>query len=211
MSDIDAELQRIHQQQMQEQQKAAKASTPPTVKFSETLQTQRQNHQLMIQSGAASQTPVGKQVIGKAITEARAQQNAATLVTASGQQPSKTSSAGGGVKQSSAGLTTAGTTSGGVIVSGNGNGTTTVGGSSGGVSGASGSVGGMVDGMSTEQGSSAQLMAATHQMQEMNQTFNLQYLMLQNNMQGENRRFTAVSNVSKTKHDTAKNSMSNLK
>ncbi|KAK3629305.1 hypothetical protein LTR56_013036 [Elasticomyces elasticus] len=43
-----------------------------------------------------------------------------------------------------------------------------------------------------------------------NQTFNLQYLQLQENQQVENRQFTAVPNVSKTKHDTAKNALSNL-
>ena len=59
--------------------------------------------------------------------------------------------------------------------------------------------------------SSAQLLMATQQMQEMNQQFNLQYLQLQENMQAENRQFTALSNVMKTKNDTAKNSLSNLK
>lgn len=58
---------------------------------------------------------------------------------------------------------------------------------------------------------SAQMMMATQEMQEMNQTFNLQYLQLQENMQAENRQYSAVSNVMKTKQDTAKNSLSNLK
>lgn len=58
---------------------------------------------------------------------------------------------------------------------------------------------------------SSQLMMATQQMQEMNQNFNLQYLQLQENMQQESRQFTAMSNVIKTKSDTAKNSLSNLK
>ncbi len=57
----------------------------------------------------------------------------------------------------------------------------------------------------------AQLLMATQQMQEMNQQFNLQYLQLQEGMQAENRQFTALSNVMKTKNDTAKNSLSNLK
>ena len=57
----------------------------------------------------------------------------------------------------------------------------------------------------------SQMMMATQQMQEMNQTFNLQYLQLQEKMQAENRQFTALSNVMKTKQDTAKNSLSNLK
>lgn len=58
---------------------------------------------------------------------------------------------------------------------------------------------------------SAQLMQATAFMMEMNQVFNLQYLMLQQNMQAENRQYTALSNIMKAKHDAAKNALSNLK
>lgn len=39
----------------------------------------------------------------------------------------------------------------------------------------------------------------------------MQYLALQNAMQNENRLYTAVSNVLKTKHDTAKNSVGNIR
>ena len=46
---------------------------------------------------------------------------------------------------------------------------------------------------------------------EMNQDFNMQYLNLQESMQAESRQYTAMSNVSKTKTDTAKNSLSNVK
>ena len=42
-------------------------------------------------------------------------------------------------------------------------------------------------------------------------TFNLQYLNLQQNMQHENRQFTMISNIMKTKHDTAKNAISNVR
>jgi hypothetical protein len=42
-------------------------------------------------------------------------------------------------------------------------------------------------------------------------SFNLQYLQLQSQMQAENRAYTAVSNIMKTKHDTAKNSISNIR
>ena len=59
--------------------------------------------------------------------------------------------------------------------------------------------------------SSQQLLAATQQMQELNQVFNLQYLQLQENQQSESRQYTALSNIMKTKSDTAKNSLSNLK
>jgi hypothetical protein len=48
-------------------------------------------------------------------------------------------------------------------------------------------------------------------MQEMSQSFNLQYLDLQQNMQQENRQFTLVSNIMKNKHDTAKNSINNIR
>jgi hypothetical protein len=42
-------------------------------------------------------------------------------------------------------------------------------------------------------------------------SFNLQYLQLQQAMQNENRQYTAVSNIMKTKHDTVKNSISNIR
>jgi len=56
-----------------------------------------------------------------------------------------------------------------------------------------------------------QLMNATKQMQETQMSFNLQYLQLQSQMQHENRSYTAISNIMKTKHDTAKNSISNVR
>lgn len=59
--------------------------------------------------------------------------------------------------------------------------------------------------------SKSQMLMATSQMQEMSQMFNLQYLQLQQKMQSENRQFNALSNIMKTKHDTAKNALSNLK
>lgn len=55
------------------------------------------------------------------------------------------------------------------------------------------------------------LLDATRQMQETQMSFNLQYLQLQNQMQNENRSYTAVSNIMKTKHDTVKNSISNIR
>ena len=65
----------------------------------------------------------------------------------------------------------------------------------------------------TAQGgdSQAQLLQATRNMQEMQMSFNLQYLALQSQMQHENRSFTTVSNIMKTKHDTVKNSISNIR
>ena len=46
---------------------------------------------------------------------------------------------------------------------------------------------------------------------ETQMSFNLQYLQLQSQMQNENRSYTAVSNIMKTKHDTVKNSISNVR
>jgi hypothetical protein len=54
------------------------------------------------------------------------------------------------------------------------------------------------------------LMQATQQMQETQMSFNLQYLQLQSQMQSENRSYTMVSNIMKTKHDTVKNTISNV-
>ncbi len=42
-------------------------------------------------------------------------------------------------------------------------------------------------------------------------SFNLQYLQLQDQMQNENRQYSAVSNIMKTKHDTAKNAIRNIR
>jgi hypothetical protein len=57
----------------------------------------------------------------------------------------------------------------------------------------------------------AQMMVATRQMQEMNMSFNMQYLQLQQKMQADNRQFTMLSNIMKTKHDTAKNAINNVR
>ena len=48
-------------------------------------------------------------------------------------------------------------------------------------------------------------------LEEMNQSFNLQYLTLQQKMQDESRRFSLLSNIMKTKHDTAKNAINNVR
>ena len=80
-----------------------------------------------------------------------------------------------------------------------------------GVGGDAGGVMGPIAGRAAAGDPSSQMMLATQRMQEMNQAFNLQYLQLQQKMQNESRQFTAVSNVMKTKHDTARNALSNLK
>lgn len=51
----------------------------------------------------------------------------------------------------------------------------------------------------------------TEEMEEAQMSFNLQYLQLQSQMQHESRRYTAISNIMKTKHDTVKNSINNVR
>jgi hypothetical protein len=55
------------------------------------------------------------------------------------------------------------------------------------------------------------LLNATQVLQETQMSFNLQYLELQSQMQNDNRQYTAVSNIMKTKHDTVKNTISNIR
>jgi hypothetical protein len=55
------------------------------------------------------------------------------------------------------------------------------------------------------------VLTAARKLMEMNQSFNMQYLGLQQEMQAENRKFTALSNIMKTRHDTAKNAISNVR
>src|SRR6476646_2756074 len=69
----------------------------------------------------------------------------------------------------------------------------------------------LVDKFAKAIGSQADLLQATKNMQEAQMSFNLQYRQLQRQMQNENRTFTSVSNVLKTRHDTAKNSISNIR
>jgi hypothetical protein len=59
--------------------------------------------------------------------------------------------------------------------------------------------------------SPAWLDKATKAIQETQGFFNLEQLQLLSRMQRENRAYTAVSNLMKTKHDTVKNSISNVR
>jgi hypothetical protein len=56
-----------------------------------------------------------------------------------------------------------------------------------------------------------ELMAEQARLQEMQMSFSMQYLMLQQQMQNENRQYTMVSNIMRTKHDTVQNSISNVR
>lgn len=55
------------------------------------------------------------------------------------------------------------------------------------------------------------MMNQTKEMQEMQMSFSMQYLQLQDKMQNENRQYTTISNVMKTKHDTAKSTINNVR
>lgn len=49
------------------------------------------------------------------------------------------------------------------------------------------------------------------EIQEMKQDFNLQYILLQQQVQFESRQFSMVSSSMRTRHDTARNSIGNLR
>ncbi len=55
------------------------------------------------------------------------------------------------------------------------------------------------------------IMEATRALQAEAQTFNLQYLQLQEAMQRESREFTALTNVMKVKHDSAHAAIQNIR
>ena len=58
--------------------------------------------------------------------------------------------------------------------------------------------------------SEGDVLEATRSLQQEARTFNLQYLQLQENMQRESREFTALSNVMRVKHDSAKSAIGNI-
>ncbi|MCX7945237.1 MAG: hypothetical protein N2746_12085 [Deltaproteobacteria bacterium] len=55
------------------------------------------------------------------------------------------------------------------------------------------------------------LLKATKALQEANWHFSLEYLSLQEKVQSENRYFSTVSNIMRTRHDSAKNAINNLR
>ena len=109
----------------------------------------------------------------------------------------------GGLKSKGAASTAAASPN-AVVVGGSG-------GSTGSISGGSSSNFSNMEALAAKGDSGAMQLLATKEMQEMNQSFNLQYLELQQNMQNENRKFTTLSNVMKTKHDTAKATINNVR
>lgn len=56
-----------------------------------------------------------------------------------------------------------------------------------------------------------ELIVATRKLQEMQASFSMQYLALQQKIQQENREFNLVSNIMKTKHEAAKNAVNNIR
>ena len=51
---------------------------------------------------------------------------------------------------------------------------------------------------------------STQQMQETQMSFNMEYLQLQNSMQGDNRNYSCTSNILKTRQDTKRNTISDI-
>jgi hypothetical protein len=63
----------------------------------------------------------------------------------------------------------------------------------------------------TGTGSSNDMIAAEQALQDQGQSFNMQYLQLQNEMQQESQQFTAVSNIMKVRSDSAKAAINNIR
>jgi hypothetical protein len=67
-----------------------------------------------------------------------------------------------------------------------------------------------VAGAAATAGGTGDLLEATRALQAEAQAMNLQYLQLQERMQQESREFTALSNVMKVKHDSARAAIANI-
>ncbi len=65
--------------------------------------------------------------------------------------------------------------------------------------------------LSSQSASTSELLSATKALQEANWQFSLEYLNLQEKVQSENRYFSTVSNIMRTRHDSAKNAINNLR
>jgi hypothetical protein len=70
---------------------------------------------------------------------------------------------------------------------------------------------GQMNGIGQGDGGQQQLLEATQEMQETQMSLNLQYLQHQSQMQEENRSYTAVSNIMKTKNGNVRNALANIK
>ncbi len=65
--------------------------------------------------------------------------------------------------------------------------------------------------LSGQSATTSDLLSATKALQEANWQFSLEYLNLQEKVQNENRYFSTVSNIMRTRHDSAKNAINNLR
>jgi hypothetical protein len=84
-------------------------------------------------------------------------------------------------------------------------------GTSAGVSGIMGSSGSLgINGTSGSSDSSMAMLQAQEALQEQGQSFNMQYLNLQNQMQNESQQYTAISNIMKVRSDCAKSAINNI-
>jgi hypothetical protein len=70
--------------------------------------------------------------------------------------------------------------------------------------------GGTAAGVAAATGSQGDILEATRAMQQEAQAMNLQYLQLQEQMQQESREFTALTNVMRVKHDSARAAIGNI-
>ena len=62
----------------------------------------------------------------------------------------------------------------------------------------------------TDSAAGSDRAAALQRLEEMSQAFNIQYLALLQQMQGENRQYTALTAAMRAKHNVAKEALSNL-
>ena len=67
-----------------------------------------------------------------------------------------------------------------------------------------------LSGMTGEGGGPQDQIDKMWSMQQENQVFNMQYMELQQQMQADNRNFSTMSNLMKTRHDTAKSAINNM-
>lgn len=70
---------------------------------------------------------------------------------------------------------------------------------------------GLIEKIATLGDSPDELFSATGQLREMNASFSMQYLQMQQKIQQETREFNLLSNVMKTKHEAAKNAVNNIR
>lgn len=68
-----------------------------------------------------------------------------------------------------------------------------------------------IDRLAAQGRKALQAAPSTGAQTSLGESFDMQYLQLQSQMQHENRSYTAISNIMKTKHDTVKNSIQNVR